>query len=202
MIRQYRMFCKVLTFKRTGGKSKGKDMPVAGKHSVTCPSCGSTGNCAAHGSYRRSLIDFEEGKVVYGVVEVQRVRCASCGHTHAILPDHIIPYTTYSLLFILRVLAGHFLGVGDSGAAMPAVFHLGVHAIPMEGAVPGTQRDMAGGAGGHGNGPGHIDPAAARFAQLFQRIWQAVLPESGAFLSPRTSGRGAFPPCRFLSRVH
>lgn len=50
--------------------------------------------------------------MVYGVVEVQRVRCASCGHTHAILPDHIIPYTTYSLLFILRVLAGHFLGLG------------------------------------------------------------------------------------------
>jgi len=58
------------------------------------------------------LIDMEHGKVRYGSVEIQRVRCKSCGHTHAILPDHIVPYTTYSLLFILRVLAAHFLGSG------------------------------------------------------------------------------------------
>ena len=63
-----------------------------------------------HARYTRSLIDFEDGKVVYGAVEIKRVRCASCGHTHAILPDYIIPYTTYSLPFILRVLCAHFLG--------------------------------------------------------------------------------------------
>lgn len=57
------------------------------------------------------MIDLEGGKVVYHVVEIKRVQCASCGHTHAILPDSIIPYTTYSLVFILRVLAAHFLGL-------------------------------------------------------------------------------------------
>lgn len=77
-----------------------------------CPACGSRGNCAAHASYTRSLIEYERGKVVYHRVKIRRVRCGSCGHTHAILPDDIIPYTTYSLLFILRVLAGHFLGMG------------------------------------------------------------------------------------------
>lgn len=51
--------------------------------------------------------------MVYGVAEIKRVRCVSCGHTHAILPDYIVPYTSYSLLFILRVLAGHFLGLGS-----------------------------------------------------------------------------------------
>ena len=75
--------------------------------------CGSKENCVPHGRYRRSLIDVEESKVVYGVAEIKRVRCVSCGHTHAILPDYIVPYTTYSLLFILRVLAGHFLGLGS-----------------------------------------------------------------------------------------
>lgn len=50
--------------------------------------------------------------MVYRRMEIQRVRCGSCGHSHAILPDDIIPYTTYSLLFILRVLAGHFLKLG------------------------------------------------------------------------------------------
>lgn len=33
-----------------------------------------------------------------------RVRCKSCGHTHAILPDQIVPYRQYSLPFILHVL--------------------------------------------------------------------------------------------------
>ena len=112
MIRQYTMFCKVLTFKKTGKKWYGQNMSISGKHSITCPACGSRGNCAAHGSYRRSLIDYEGGKVVYGTVAIRRVRCVSCGHSHAILPDHIIPYTTYSLLFILRVLAWYFLGLG------------------------------------------------------------------------------------------
>lgn len=50
--------------------------------------------------------------MVYGTVAIRRVRCVSCGHSHAIVPDHIIPYTTYSLLFILRVLAWYFLGLG------------------------------------------------------------------------------------------
>lgn len=50
--------------------------------------------------------------MVYTSIEVKRVRCGSCGHTHAVLPDFIIPYTTYSLLFILQVLAAYFLGSG------------------------------------------------------------------------------------------
>lgn len=50
--------------------------------------------------------------MVYTSIEVKRVRCGSCGHTHAVLPDFIIPYTTYSLLFILQVLAACFLGSG------------------------------------------------------------------------------------------
>ena len=77
---------------------------------MACPSCGSRGNCVPHGSYKRVLIDVEHSKVVYGSVEIKRVRCKSCGHTHALLPDYIVPYTTYSLLFILRVLAAYFLG--------------------------------------------------------------------------------------------
>lgn len=79
---------------------------------MTCPVCKSRGNCAGHGSYTRSVIDFEGGRTVYRRVEIKRVRCGSCGHTHAILPDCIIPYSTYSLLFILRVLCAHFLGLG------------------------------------------------------------------------------------------
>lgn len=48
--------------------------------------------------------------MVYTSIKIKRVRCGSCGRTHAVLPDFIIPYTTYSLLFILQVLAAYFLG--------------------------------------------------------------------------------------------
>lgn len=39
-----------------------------------------------------------------------RVKCDSCGHTHAILPDVIIPYARYGTSFILHVLADHIKG--------------------------------------------------------------------------------------------
>ena len=39
-----------------------------------------------------------------------RVFCDSCEHAHAILPDVIIPYSSYSLLFILRLLGQYFAG--------------------------------------------------------------------------------------------
>ncbi|WP_279233234.1 DUF6431 domain-containing protein [Desulfallas thermosapovorans] len=35
--------------------------------------------------------------------------CSSCGHTHAILPEIIIPYSSYSLIFILTVLRDYYL---------------------------------------------------------------------------------------------
>ena len=43
---------------------------------------------------------------------ILRVICSCCGHTHAILPDPIIPYDSYSLFFILRALADYFLHSG------------------------------------------------------------------------------------------
>lgn len=41
---------------------------------------------------------------------VRRFRCSSCGHTHALLPSALVPYSSYSLRFILLVLRKHFLG--------------------------------------------------------------------------------------------
>lgn len=74
----------------------------------SCPSCGAKVSCSIHAYYDRSLIDFIGGKPVRHSLCVLRLVC-SCGHTHAILPDFIIPYSTYGLFFILRVLAEYFL---------------------------------------------------------------------------------------------
>jgi len=74
----------------------------------TCPVCGSGGNCHVHAYYGRKIVDFIQGKPVRSELTILRLVCNSCGHTHAILPDPIIPYSGYGLFFILRVLAEVF----------------------------------------------------------------------------------------------
>ena len=73
-----------------------------------CPICHSKGNCKIHGSYSRSIIDIRRGLHIYQEISVTRILCESCGHTHAILPDTIIPYSQYGIFFILRVLSESF----------------------------------------------------------------------------------------------
>lgn len=75
----------------------------------TCPVCNSRGCCHIHAYYNRSIIDYSGGRKVKYSVCIMRVICDSCNHTHAILPDHIIPYGTHGLFFVLRVLTEHFL---------------------------------------------------------------------------------------------
>lgn len=77
----------------------------------TCPICGSTGNCHIHAYYGRSIIDFKDGSPYKSDLCILRVFCDSCSHAHAVLPDIIIPYSGYSLLFILRVLGEFFAGL-------------------------------------------------------------------------------------------
>ena len=76
---------------------------------AVCPACGSKGQCKLHAYYGRNIIDFTGGKRHQEKVTVPRMMCGSCGHTHAVLPDVLVPYSSYSLLFILRVLADVFL---------------------------------------------------------------------------------------------
>lgn len=77
----------------------------------TCPICGSTGNCHIHDYYGRSIVDFSAGRQQKSDLCVLRVFCDSCQHAHAILPDIIIPYSSYSLFFVLRILGEYFAGL-------------------------------------------------------------------------------------------
>ena len=73
-----------------------------------CPHCKSTGNCIRHASYERGLVSYENGRVVFRRLVILRVICSSCHHTHAILPDVIIPYGSYSLSFILQLMKEYY----------------------------------------------------------------------------------------------
>ena len=42
-------------------------------------------------------------------MDILRLRCTSCGHTHAILPADIIPYCIYSVSAILSVCTAYLI---------------------------------------------------------------------------------------------
>lgn len=69
----------------------------------TCPCCGSSSNHSIYSSYKRTMITFCGGHRENLEVTIPRIKC-NCGHTHAIIPDVLIPYGSYSLRFILVVL--------------------------------------------------------------------------------------------------
>ena len=73
-----------------------------------CPHCGSVGDLILHGTYRRYLIFCEDKEVYESLVDIERVFCLSCKRSHALLPDLLIPYISYSLSFILCVLRKYF----------------------------------------------------------------------------------------------
>ena len=108
MIRKNSLFCKMIRIKTSTKFLFDSFMADFSLESEECPICHSSGNCKLHADYHRSVIDIVHGKPVYQKVCVTRVICEGCGHTHAILPDSIIPYAQYSLFFILRVLGEYF----------------------------------------------------------------------------------------------
>jgi transposase-like protein len=73
-----------------------------------CPNCHTSMNLILYSDYVRNLVSFEDGKVIERRVKPKRFKCASCGKTHALLPDILIPYSPYSLRFKLSVLTAYF----------------------------------------------------------------------------------------------
>lgn len=76
--------------------------------STPCPKCGAIGKLAKHGDYSRGLTTYEDGQIIDSTISPKRVFCSSCESSHAVLPDIIIPYGRYSIIFVLTVLAAYF----------------------------------------------------------------------------------------------
>ena len=109
MIRGFGLFRK-LNFKNLSAedlfnKYMAEFKPV--EHS--CPWCSTKDpDWKRHAVYDRWLISFENGGIVTYRIEIRRYKCSSCGHTHAILPESIIPYQSYSFLFIISVMRDYY----------------------------------------------------------------------------------------------
>ena len=108
MIRLFTGLCKAL-FKELPDEEiflEGTDK--YGHYDKQSPCCGASGKLAPHGSCSRGLVYCKDGKVVATRVEPRRFKCAPCEKTHALLPDIIVPYSPYSLRFMLLVLIAYF----------------------------------------------------------------------------------------------
>lgn len=73
-----------------------------------CPLCGAVGKLVPYGDYSRVLISLIKGKPVDSRILPNRFKCKSCGATHALLPDVLVPYSPYTLRFKLCVLIAYF----------------------------------------------------------------------------------------------
>jgi len=74
-----------------------------------CPICHSHHRWERHGIYSRFLILPADGLFREELMDILRLRCTSCGHTHAILPADVIPYCIYSVSAILSVCIAYLI---------------------------------------------------------------------------------------------
>ena len=71
----------------------------------SCPSCGAPRDrYCRNGSYSRQLICFINDSVCDHLISIHSLKCRSCGCSHALLPSVIVPYSSYSLGFLISLL--------------------------------------------------------------------------------------------------
>ena len=75
-------------------------------HQLRCP-CGHSGCLSIHGYYHRSIKTID-GKIRFRIC---RVKCALCGHTHAILLSSMVPYSQISFSDHRRMISNLVDGV-------------------------------------------------------------------------------------------
>lgn len=115
MIRAFTVFCKLNFIKLTDLELFNKAAQDFSKEKLPylvlqCPHCGAKHpRWSEFDTYERYLISYEKGTVVTHRISVSRIMCSSCGHTHAVLPEIIVPYKPHSLILVLTVLRDYYL---------------------------------------------------------------------------------------------
>lgn len=80
-------------------------MPTEKDIHCACPTCGAKNKFSYHSSYERNF-SFLDNDILCDVrLSVTRVICNSCGHTHACIPDFIVPYKIISRDSILSIVS-------------------------------------------------------------------------------------------------
>ncbi len=109
MIRIRTRFGKPFSQKNPIEKLYAESLPSEAElYFVSCPTCGAGGSFRVHGYYSRNVVQFCGTGFADTVLRVMRLKCKSCGHTHALLPDVIVPYLQYGLAFLLKVILASY----------------------------------------------------------------------------------------------
>lgn len=109
MIRPFTVFCKLNQISLSDRQWFDQEAGSLSHTDGICPVCHAKACLSPFASYTRYLVEWKEDLPITHEVTVQRYRCSSCGHTHALLPSPLVPYSSYSLRFILLVLRDYFL---------------------------------------------------------------------------------------------
>lgn len=108
MIREKALFCKLFHDKKSSFDRFNGYMAAYRPELETCPCCKCKGKCRIHAYYKRYILDFRKGTPYCQQIRVMRVMC-ECGHTHAILPDFIVPYCQLSVKYLLQILFAFYI---------------------------------------------------------------------------------------------
>lgn len=71
---------------------------------LQCPYCNSS-ELIRWGNYSRNIYYINGSNIEFDTILIQRVKCKNCNHTHALLPEYIIPYKQYLLDVIIFALS-------------------------------------------------------------------------------------------------
>lgn len=108
MIRYFTALCNIL-LKNNSDEQIFHDATKAFQYQdATCPRCGAIGSLSPHGKSTRSLVSLEDNRVIDRWINPPRFACGSCQVTHVLLPDVIVPHSSYSLRFKLLALDAYY----------------------------------------------------------------------------------------------
>lgn len=110
MIRFFYGICKTLLAKISDFEIYMNAVNDFSYYSERCPRCGAGGKLFQHDNYIRNLVFFIESNIIVNSINTQRYKCHSCKSTHALLPEIIVPHSSYSIRFKLTVLSVYFKG--------------------------------------------------------------------------------------------
>ena len=89
-------------------KSKNYNEKNIDASKYKCPKCKAKNSMIRHAYYLRFIISFFIGCFATSRLRILRVKCTSCGSTHAILPGDLIPYKQFDYSSFISVLEKYF----------------------------------------------------------------------------------------------
>jgi hypothetical protein len=100
-------------------------------NSVSCPffSCHAKENFHDDGCYTRVLVCYTNSRVERYEITIPRVKCNSCGHSHALLAPVIIPYSPFSFHFVISLLYDYITHKSNTVAALCQKYDISVSTL-------------------------------------------------------------------------